>query len=338
MGYVGQGDATAHSAVNLVLDFNARFANAGTSAGTNSPAVSLWTDLSGNGNNGTLTNFGYSATSGWGGAGTIADPNFLLSDGTNDFVTVPNNTLFNISTLPLTMEIWVSFNKFIAEQYIISKNKYIQYSIHILSNTTFVVSLEYEDYTFTCNLATNTLYHIVVTCSASGLLTCYLNNTLLGSATILTGAVVTPSATPFLIAKGETYYSNQKTYACRIYTRCLTTEELMQNYSAGALLIPKALPVINISGVDRSRISRITGYNTSNVTFTSDLALMSWEARATPSGTTPARGVGVIVGSGGALSAGATAGFNVTDVELTQGDVLYTIKIYGQDLEGSWSS
>jgi hypothetical protein len=48
-----------------------------------------WPDLSGNGNDGTLTNFaGCDATTGWNGDGTVGDPYALTLDGSDDFVSV----------------------------------------------------------------------------------------------------------------------------------------------------------------------------------------------------------------------------------------------------------
>jgi hypothetical protein len=61
-----------------------------------------WTDLTGNANNGTLTNGPvYSAT-----AGGCID-----CDGTNDFISIASNsTLLPQSATPITMQIWVNFD------------------------------------------------------------------------------------------------------------------------------------------------------------------------------------------------------------------------------------
>lgn len=96
-------------------------------------------------------------------------------------------------------------------------------------------------------------------------------------------------------------------------------------------------PVITIGTPSRTRISAIADYDQCVCTFSSDLALQQWEARATKSGTTPARGVGLLVESGGALAANETATIYVENEELTDGDGEYTIKIYGQSTAGVWS-
>ena len=56
-----------------------------------------WTDLSGNGNNGTLTN---------GPTFTPANGGSIVFDGTNDYVDLPINTAFN--TPSVTFDIWVN--------------------------------------------------------------------------------------------------------------------------------------------------------------------------------------------------------------------------------------
>lgn len=61
-----------------------------------------WTDLSGNGNNGTLTN-GPTFNSGNGGS--------IVFDGTNDTVSIPHSANFSLNTTTQrTMQLWVRFN------------------------------------------------------------------------------------------------------------------------------------------------------------------------------------------------------------------------------------
>ena len=97
-------------------------------------------------------------------------------------------------------------------------------------------------------------------------------------------------------------------------------------------------PVITVGTPSRTRISAISNYDQCVCTFTSDLALSQWEARATKAGVTPARGVGLLVESGGALAANTQATIYVENEELTQGDGEYTITVYGQSTDGVWSA
>lgn len=94
-------------------------------------------------------------------------------------------------------------------------------------------------------------------------------------------------------------------------------------------------PIITIQSQDVTKISSVTGYDRCTVTFTSDQALTYWEARATTT-QTPAHGVGLLVESG-TLSKGETGYVYVDDEELTNGDLNYTITIYGQNADGRWS-
>lgn len=94
-------------------------------------------------------------------------------------------------------------------------------------------------------------------------------------------------------------------------------------------------PVITIVSQDVTKISGISGHDRCTVTFTSDQALSYWEARATTT-QTPAHGVGLLVESG-TLSKGETGYVYVDDEELTNGDLNYTITIYGQNADGRWS-
>jgi len=96
-------------------------------------------------------------------------------------------------------------------------------------------------------------------------------------------------------------------------------------------------PVITVGTPSRTIISDEDGYDQCVCTFRSDLDLQAWEARATKSGTTPARGVGLLVESGTTLAANTDATIYVDNEELTNGDGEYTITVYGQSTGGVWS-
>ena len=98
------------------------------------------------------------------------------------------------------------------------------------------------------------------------------------------------------------------------------------------------VPVITVGTPSQSAISAITGHDQCVCTFTSDLALSQWEARATKAGVIPARGVGLLVESGTTLAANTPATIYVENEELTQGDGEYTITVYGQSVDGIWSA
>ena len=94
-------------------------------------------------------------------------------------------------------------------------------------------------------------------------------------------------------------------------------------------------PVITIQSQDKTKISGISGHDRCTVTFTANVELSYWEARATTT-QTPGHGVGLLVESG-TLANGATGYVYVDDEELTNGDLSYRIDIYGQNVDGVWS-
>lgn len=98
------------------------------------------------------------------------------------------------------------------------------------------------------------------------------------------------------------------------------------------------VPVITVDTPSKTAISDEAGYDECICTFSASLSLSQWEARATKKGTTPARGVGLLVESGGSLARGSKGTVSVVDEELTNGDGEYTITVYGKSASGEWSS
>ena len=94
-------------------------------------------------------------------------------------------------------------------------------------------------------------------------------------------------------------------------------------------------PIITIVSQDVTKISSVSGYDRCTVSFTANVELSYWEARATTT-QTPGHGVGLLVESG-TLSEGATGYVYVDNEELTNGDLNYRIDIYGQNVDGVWS-
>lgn len=89
---------------------------------------SPWVDLSGNGNNGTLTNFAGSVTSGW-----QAEPSVLRFEGVDDFVGFANTAILNITTAPLalgvTLKVTTDDTGFILSKNVSSFSN-VQYSLY----------------------------------------------------------------------------------------------------------------------------------------------------------------------------------------------------------------
>jgi len=91
---------------------------------------------------------------------------------------------------------------------------------------------------------------------------------------------------------------------------------------------------ISINSFDKSKISTMTGQDTCTVTFQSNQNLIQWEARADGTG----QGSGLLVGSGGVVTANTDVTFTVENEELTLGDKIYKINVYGKNESGVWSA
>jgi hypothetical protein len=89
--YAGAQKATG----GTVTSVNGDTVHTFTASGTFTP--NIMTNLSGNGNNGTLVNgVGYSS----------ADKGSLVFDGVNDYATIPFNSNFNVTSNPFTVIVW----------------------------------------------------------------------------------------------------------------------------------------------------------------------------------------------------------------------------------------
>lgn len=214
---------------NLVLALDAGNINSYPRSGT------TWTDLSGNRNNGTLTNGPtFNRVSG----GSIA------FDGTNDYVSVANaSSLTNTSRL--SVESWVLMNP--------SMNSYCaivgkgtsdadeEYCLLINPSTSKVyfdvggTNGPYVDHTFTFN--SNTWYHVVATherIAGSSTLKIYVDGSLIPGATINPTNAVNDNATNVSIGcrfDGGTSHWNGKISMVAIYTRTLSASEILKNYT-----------------------------------------------------------------------------------------------------------
>ena len=91
-------------------------------------------------------------------------------------------------------------------------------------------------------------------------------------------------------------------------------------------------PIISIVDYSTTKLSRISGKNEISITFSSDKDLSEWEVRADGTGV----GSGDLIASGGAIS--SNVNFTVNGIQLTWGDRIYRINVYGKSTEGVWSS
>lgn len=192
----------------------------------------LWTDLSGNNNNGTLVN-GPTFDSANGGS--------IVFDGVNQYVNCGNASNLKF-TNNFTINVWVKFNSLLGTQTIISNNENGGYGIlaNLASSrleTFYWINGSYrkagEDMV---NYNTSSWFNISVTFNGSNVLF-YRNGNLIQSVSA-TGTVSTTNE-PLLIganpqANGTSFidFFNGKISQVQTYNRVLTPTEILQNYNA----------------------------------------------------------------------------------------------------------
>ena len=91
-------------------------------------------------------------------------------------------------------------------------------------------------------------------------------------------------------------------------------------------------PIISIVDYSTTKLSRVSGKNEISITFSSDKDLSEWEVRADGTGV----GSGDLIASGGAIS--SNVNFTVNGIQLTWGDRIYRINVYGKSTEGVWNA
>ena len=91
-------------------------------------------------------------------------------------------------------------------------------------------------------------------------------------------------------------------------------------------------PIISIVDYSTTKLSRVSGKNEISITFSSDKDLSEWEVRADGTGV----GSGDLIASGGAIS--SNVNFTVNGIQLTWGDRIYRINVYGKSTEGVWNN
>ena len=84
-------------------------------------------------------------------------------------------------------------------------------------------------------------------------------------------------------------------------------------------------------------VSSVSGHDHISVTFSSDIAYVQFECRATKSGESYGRGVGRLVASFSTTPAGTSRTFEVYDYDLVSGDGDYRISLYAQSEDGGWN-
>ena len=214
----------------LVLNLDAGASTSYVGSGT------TWTDLSGNGNNGTLTN-GPTFSSANGGS--------IVFDGVNDYVGISTSTLELNTDTNFTLEYWVyTSTSGLAPAVTVNAgtSKIIAFFINDVSFSTFYTILSESNYPSsgnsnalraTTNISTSTWTHVSIV-RLSGTITIYINGVASGSVSNsysssplnLIGAIAQGGAPNF-------YFLNGRISNLRIYKgKGLTAAEVSQNFNA----------------------------------------------------------------------------------------------------------
>jgi hypothetical protein len=196
----------------LVLALDAADRNSYVSGST------VWNDVSGNGNNGTLTN------------GPTFSNNSIVFDGIDDYITLGNPS--SLDTLNFTICAWAKSNTFSNYQNIIFKGTNVgQYGIALNSVGDWVIQPNAnQGSTFigdiitlnTWNFFAGTYNGTQITAYRNGIQKQQYNNPQSNYGNIVTIGTDTVNNRPF----------NGSIPAVQIYNRALSAQEILQNYNA----------------------------------------------------------------------------------------------------------
>ncbi len=185
-----------------------------------------WSDVSGNSNDGTLTN---GPTFGSDNSGTI------VFDGSNDYIEGVHNTQLDL-TGSMTAEVWFKLTGSPSDWVrILGKGDSTNRTFGLWYNTSSNYFLYQRYGTSNMNAAggtisTNTWYHLVGTSSGNSHVL-YLNGESIGTSS--TGTTFYSSTATYKVGyAGYHTYHLGNVANCKLYNRGLTSSEVQQNYNA----------------------------------------------------------------------------------------------------------
>jgi len=231
---------TCHAGPNLEEDGLVLCLDAGNAKSYPGSGTS-WTDLSGQGNTGTLTN---------GPTYSSADGGSIVFDGSNDYGSLSS---LNLSTLMngsnnFSLSLWFNTDSFPAStSFLVSlvlfwagtRAIYFvfgdsipadQFSVRVNQNSTWQSPVQNNS-----TLSTGTWYNMLVTYNSSSGYILYQNGTSVDTSST-TGSIssftnINPEIGSLTIGQGTRYYDG-KISQILIYNRALTASEIQRNYNA----------------------------------------------------------------------------------------------------------
>jgi len=218
---------------NIVTDGLVLYLDAGKAESFGGDGTT-WRDLSGENNNGTLTN-GVGFTEDYGGS--------LIFDGVNDYVNCGSGLALSGSW---TISGFVRSSVSSAVQIIIQRSGdvttgYLQnYGIFIYNNNKFRCGSSADSYKFvesTTTIVSNTWYYVTGSYNAtSKIISIYINGTFEGSSTALVGDPPTTGLQYATLGAGDGLAAANRLTGnisqVSIYNRALSASEVLQNFNA----------------------------------------------------------------------------------------------------------
>jgi hypothetical protein len=212
---------------NLVMNLDASNSSSYPGSGT------TWTDLSGNGNNGTLTN-GPTYSSANGGS--------IVFDGTNDYVNCGTGLAQSGSwTISGFVKCSVSSAQAIILQRSGPSPTYLQnYEIFVLATNKFACGADADSYKrveSTTTMVTNTWYFVTgLYDSTTKILSIYINGNLENSSTALVGNPTSTGTQYVTLGAGDGLEIGNRLTGniskALIYNRALSAAEILQNFNS----------------------------------------------------------------------------------------------------------
>ena len=207
----------------LVLALDAGNAKSYPGSGTS------WSDLSGQGNNGTLTN-GPTYSSDNGGS--------IVFDGTNDYIDVSGTESLNAPiSINFTLSVWMYPTKTGNWQGVLTKNRSTatQVGLFLSSSNEFVFGFSGSGANLVgSSFSANTWYHIVLVQAANTSRKIYINGSLDATKTSSFGTASSGSET-FRLGQAtgvDEYFGGRISNASIYNNKALTASEVLQNYNA----------------------------------------------------------------------------------------------------------
>ena len=195
-----------------------------------------WTDLSGNANNGTLTN---------GPTFNGSNGGVIVFDGTDDYVNVANASSLNPSN-GISVSVWVKFTSTInnTRQMMVEKHTTNSSGWWFAGENNKIVWLvmgtsggeKMIDLTNNTSIISGTIYNIVGTYDVTGsTLKLYVNGSNDGGTIIGGGSGLSSSSNPLIIGKQHNWGNGPSSitmFNTSLYNRALSADEVLQNYNS----------------------------------------------------------------------------------------------------------